>query len=142
MGQCGTAADIVHPAATGRAATVKFSIGQPGGDHEAVEDGRGIRVAAGNVIGIDHHAVGIGGVVVVDIAAEYGDMGQPVALIALIFRAGKTAVDLHVVDKLKSGLAFGFSYAAIIGHNGLVDPGRDLDLAAAVCRGQCILQSV
>jgi hypothetical protein len=71
-------------------APTNVTIRLPGGDGEAVQHGGAIRrpVAGDDVIGVRpgdigrvcDHAIGVGEVVLVNIAAQDGDVGRPVAL--------------------------------------------------------------
>ncbi|WP_041331131.1 hypothetical protein [Roseiflexus castenholzii] len=87
----------------------------------------------------DKVAVGVD-VVLVNVAAENGGVGLPVALVAAGLRAGKAAVNCHNVLEGEGGGAVG----GVSG--GVVHAGLDPDLLAltalvsAVCRVQALPQ--
>ena len=115
----------------------------PGGDHKPIQYGRGVRPAAGdNVVGVaapdvvprlgDGVAVGVD-IVAVNVAAEDGEVGLPVALAAVRLRPGKAAVEGDAVLEGEGGLT-------VAGRAGVMHARLHPDLVAANGVGQRGLQ--
>jgi len=119
------------------------AVGLPGGDDEAIQHGGVVRPAASDdVIDVvaldvcsrlgDVVAVGVD-IVLVNVAAENGEIGLPVALVALHLGPGKAAVEGHAVLQGEGG--FPISSCA-----GVVNAHLDPDFIAANSLGEGSLQ--
>ncbi len=54
-----------------------------------------------DIIGIRHHAVGVGGIVAINVAAQHGQVDLPVTLVAQRLGHGKAAIQGHTAFQLK-----------------------------------------
>ena len=118
-----------------------LSSGQPGGDDEAVQYGGVVRpVANDDVVGVvapdvvpglgDVVAVGVD-VVMINVAAEDGDISLPISLVAAVLCTLKAAVDCHAILQVEG---IGPVCARII------DAGLNPNFIAAECHRQSVLQ--
>ena len=120
------AAVVIHPTAV---AIAKSAIGLSSGNDEAIQHGGAVRGAPGDhvygVISLDvdrvgHHAAGIGEVVIVDIAAQHGEVGLPVALAQAGFRPIEAAIKGDTVLQGECGRAVGWVGGRLM--HALLDP--------------------
>ena len=138
VGYLWATAAIVHSTA---ALVGPRSSGQPGGDDEAVQYRGVVRPVANNdVVGVvapdvvpglgDVVAVGIG-VILVNVAAEDGDISLPISLVAAVLCTLKAAVDCHAIlqgEGISSGCAR------------IIDAGLNPNFIAADSHRQSVLQ--
>ena len=119
-------------------------VGPAGGDDKPVQYCCAVHAAtAHHVVAVVAHDVAprfgdevavVVRVVLVDVAAEDGQIALPVALVQAGFGAGKAAVEHHAVFEHECGATVGAA-------GGIVDAGGHPDLVAALRRGQGRLQA-
>ena len=62
-----------------------------------------IAVCSGDISRVRDDAIGVGQIVAVNITAQHGEVGNPIALLAAGFCSGKAAVEGHAALERKSG---------------------------------------
>ena len=130
---------VVHPASPVVAPI--SAIGLPGGDDETVQHGgfgyilvghHVKAVGSGDMGRVRDDAMWVGEVILVNIAAQHGEMCFPIALLAGGLRPGKAAVEGHAARQ-SEGIADHTS--------GVMHAGLHPDLITAGCSGQRGLQA-